>query len=241
MTQKQGFKNKGHVRNAEAGSALVYILIAIALLAALTVSFMEPSSQQNQSQNTFKTMSDLQSQASFITSTVQECVLSHPGGDITIDNSLTGTDPGAKRRYPINPNSTHLPVALRSGDHLVKNLRCPGNPGDSNNHQAIFGGTTGKFLPPPPPLFEDWKWYNGDDGVFFWTETTKSDAYLQTALAKLDNEYSKCEADVIDARSGAVDMDSDTPDVANCPLGSTCFRVWMSLTASAVHQDAGCP
>ena len=34
------------VRANERGSALVYILIAIALLAALTISFMNPSSNQ---------------------------------------------------------------------------------------------------------------------------------------------------------------------------------------------------
>ncbi|HRC26074.1 MAG TPA: hypothetical protein PKX87_01435, partial [Alphaproteobacteria bacterium] len=65
------------------GSALVYILIAIALLAALTVTFMEPSSQQTTSQNAYKLASDIKAQADFITSSVQECVLSWRGGDIT--------------------------------------------------------------------------------------------------------------------------------------------------------------
>lgn len=222
--------------SSETGSALVYILIAIALLAALTVTFMEPSSQQTQSQGSLKTVSEVSAQAEFIRSTVQECVLLYPGGDITINNGGAGTDPGALRNYPIDPNSDHFTGATitQSGDHLVKNIRCPGNPGDDQNHAMIFSATSGKFLPPAPALFENWQWYNGDDGVFYWTETSKSDAYIQTALSKLDEQFGECEADVIDASGGIEYLDSDS--TRSCPSGSTCFRVRMIATASAVYN-----
>lgn len=248
-------------RGCERGSALVYILIAIALLAALTITFMEPSSQQTQSQNTFKTTSALQSQIDFITSSIQECVLKHPSGDATIDNSASGTDPGANRLYPLNPNSDHLEAADRSGDQFVRNLRCPGvtsednwrdssgiiqNNGNDNQHPKIFGVTTGKIFPPAPDLFGEWQWYNGDDGIFFWTETDKSDAYLQTALEKLDELYGECEADIIDATGGDEDLDSDS--TYTCANGSLCFRLWMRANAAtAVYNgdsdgdEAGCP
>jgi type II secretory pathway component PulK len=49
------------------GSALIYVLIAVALLAALTVSMMEPSSQQAQSQNATNLGAELESQIGFIT------------------------------------------------------------------------------------------------------------------------------------------------------------------------------
>src|SRR5688572_8224892 len=88
-------------RHAERGSALVYILIAIALLAALTVTFMEPSSEQTTSQNTFETVAELNSQVNFIRSGIQECALTYPIGETT----LTGT---TNIPYPINPTSTHL-------------------------------------------------------------------------------------------------------------------------------------
>lgn len=248
-------------RDGERGSALIYILIAIALLAALTITFMEPSSQQTQSQNTFKTISELQSQIDYISSNVQECVMKYSKGDATIDNSASGTDPGARRRYPINPNSDHLPAASRSGDDYAKNLRCPGvtsednwrdnngdqkNTANDNDHPKIFGGSSGKFLPPSPDLFGEWRWYNGNDGVFFWIETDKTDAYLQTALTKLDDVYGECEADVVDASGGAVDLDSDL--TLTCPNGSTCFRVWIIAdSANATYNgdtdgdEAGCP
>ncbi len=234
--------SQARFRKYERGSALVYILIAIALLAALTITFMEPSSQQTSTQNTFKTLSEVESQANVIRAALQECVLSYPKGDRCIKDAVpleahctnaAGTDPGARRNYPINPDSTFYTNATpdRSGDHQVRHLRCPGNnPGENNdhdNHELIFTGAEGKFLPPPPELFGEWEYYNGGDGIFFWTATAKSDAFLMTALTKLDEKFAECEADVVDATGGAEELDSDGD--LECPSGSVCFRLWMVM------------
>lgn len=221
----------------ERGSALIYILIAVALLAALTVAFMEPSSQQSQSQNIHKTVTAIQDQVSFIQSAIQDCVLTYPEGENTTayltDAGPGGaTDPDAVVPYPLKPNSTHLDTP--DANRLVKNLRCPGNPGGSDDHGDIFSSAQGRFLPPPPALFEEWQYYNGKDGVFFWTSTDKSDAYLEAALDKLDALYADCEADVIDATGGAVEIETATSSV-QCAAGHQCFRYWM------VRIGAGAP
>ena len=246
MFHVEHFKN----RHAERGSALVYILIAIALLAALTVSFMEPSSQQTSSQNTFKTVTAVQGQADIVRSAIQECVLAYPGGDNTINSGST-TDAGARTNYPLKPNSTHFTGATDgpTTGRLVRDIRCPGNPGDDNNHVKIFSGASGKFMPPKPDLFEDWEYYNGTDGVYFWTSTSKSDAFILSSLEKLDERYGECESDVIDARSGNVDLDSAGTAETVCPAGNVCFRVWMIANPSAEYNGdtdgdetaAGCP
>ncbi len=231
---KEAFDLMKRRHNRERGSALIYILIAIALLAALTVAFMEPSSQQGTSQNTFKTVSEISSQVEFIRSAVQECVLSFPAGDDSISD--TAAEPDANEAYPINPNSAHFASATpgQSGNRNVSGLRCPGNPGNNDeNHVPIFTGASGKFMPPPPALFGHWQWYNNADGVFFWIATDKSDAYLATALEKLDAEYDECEVDVIDATAADVPMASDDADV-ECPQGSLCFRVHMITRSGSV-------
>ena len=219
-------------RASEKGSALVYILIAIALLAALTVSFMEPSSQQTSSQNTFKTVAALQGQIDSIRSAIQECVLLYPNGDATINTAPAGSDPNPYVKYPINPDSTHFTSATpaRAGNRQVRNMRCPGNPTTANpyDHAVIFSGGSGKFLGPPPDLFDEWQIYNGEDGVFFWTETDKTDAFITAALQKLDEKFSECEADLIDtsdAPAGAKDLDSNS--LLTCPANHLCFRVWV--------------
>lgn len=237
-------------KEGEAGSALVYILIAIALLAALTVTFMEPSSQQTSSQNVFKTMTEVESQANVIRSAIQECVLAYPKGDSTIITSGVGmTDEGARKNFPINPNSDHYASATpgKSGDRLVKNIRCPGNnPGaaDVADHEPIFGGTGGKFLPPKPDLFSDWEYYNGNDGVFFWTSTSKTDEFLVTALSKLDDKFAECEADVIDATGGDEFLDGDNSLV--CAEDNYCFRIRMNSKGTPPYNgdtdtdESGC-
>ncbi|MBI4030439.1 MAG: hypothetical protein HY370_02080 [Proteobacteria bacterium] len=233
--------------HTERGSALIYILIAIALLALLTVVFMEPSSQQTQTQNTFRLVSELQSQTEFIRSSVQECVIKYFKGDKNIQNGIAQEDEGANKRYPVKPNSAYLTGP--AGNRNVGGIRCPGNPGNSANHAAIFAAGQGKFLPPAPALFGEWQWYNGNDGVFFWIATDKSDAFIRTALTKLDESFAECEADVIDtadAPAGAKDLDSDT--TLTCPANNVCFRVWMiANTATNVYNgdadgdEAGCP
>lgn len=240
--------------NPERGSALVYILIAIALLAVLTITFMQPSSQQTSSQNTFKTVSGMEGQIEVIRSAIQECILSYPRGDSTI---VTGggapTDPDARKNYPINPDSDHYATATpgKSGDRLVRNIRCPGNnPGGANqaDHALIFASSSGKYLAPPPDLFGEWQYYNGTDGVFYWIATDKSDAFLLAAMKKLDEKYSECETDVIEsshAPAGNKNLDS-AGDVV-CPSGSACFRLWMIQDATAVFNgdadgdEAACP
>ncbi len=231
-TPKHKYKSK------ERGSALVYILIAIALLAALTFTFMQPSSQQTSSQGTFQAVTNVKSQIDTIRSAIQGCVLSYKRGDNTIDVSGTGTDPNARRNFPIKPNSTHFNTATigPTAGRLVGDIRCPGNPGNDENHEKIFGGTSGKFMPTTPDLFEPWQYYNGTDGVFFWIQTDKSDAFISTALQKLDDEFAECEADIIDATGGAVDLDSETPAEVQCPSGYTCFRIRMTIKNTAEYN-----
>lgn len=232
----------------QSGSALIYILVAIALLAVLTASLMDSSSQQTQSQNQTNLVSEVSSQVSLIASSIQECVLTYPDQD----SSLTSTQQ-KNAPYPINPLDSYLPATTPpTTTNNVSGIRCPGNPGGTGpsrqNHARIFGGSSGKFLPPPPNLFTAWEYYSGADGIFFFTSSNKTDSYIASALTKLDAKYSKCESDVIDATGGAVTLTSDVMPsggaARTCPAGSRCFRYWIVQKATPSQQygkDTGCP
>lgn len=238
-----------NIHTNDRGSALIYILIAIALLAALTVSLMEPSGQQAQSQSGTNLVTEISSQTSFISSAVSECILSHPDQDSELTNTQQKNAP-----YPINPSDPYFNSQsadpLSDPDDKVKWIRCPGNPGGtaSNNqdHARIFGGASGKFLPPAPALFTDWTYYNGADGVFIMTTTNKTDPFITSSIAKLDAKYSHCESEVIDRRGlGSINITTDTTPgssgVRNCPADTLCFRYWIVLKPTAIHQDTDCP
>ncbi|MEM6811663.1 MAG: hypothetical protein AAF549_04265 [Pseudomonadota bacterium] len=228
----------------QSGSAFIYILIAIALLAALTASFMRPASQQTTAQNTYQAITSLKSQIDFIQSSIQECVLTFPAGD----DSDTGNIPvEVTQPYPFSPTDdyfqidsapTNSPAATETyPNNNVEFISCPGNPGNSKDHRRIFGGVSGKFLPPPPELFEPWEYYNGEDGIFIFTETDKTDSFIQTALAKLDEQFSECQADVIDASGSQVDLTSaGGSNDPICSANSTCFRVWLVVKPTATYN-----
>jgi hypothetical protein len=205
---------------------------------------MDSSSQQTTSQNAFNTVNELGSQVGFVRSAIQECVLTYSNGA----SDLIGTN---NIPYPINPSSTYFtaPASPAANDN-VANIRCPGNSqGDVKLHGAIFSGNSGKFMPPPPKLFNDWVYYSGGDGVFFYTSTNKTDAFLLTAMTKLDDQFSECEADVIDNSSGGspLNITSAGGSGPNCPANSYCFRVWVIAQASNIYpgdtdgDEAGCP
>ena len=229
----------------QTGSALVYILIAIALLALLTATFMDSSSQQTTSQSTVNTVTELNSQISLIRSSIQECILTYSEGAA----DLAGT---SNVPYPINPTSTYFTApASPAANNNVGNIKCPGNPqGNVKLHGTMFGGNSGKFMPPAPKLFSDWTYYNGVDGVFFYASTNKTDAFLLTSMTKLDDQYSECEADVINNIAGgsALNITSQGASGPNCPALSYCFRVWVIAQPSNIYvgdtpvaDEAACP
>lgn len=215
----------------ERGSALIYILIAIALMAALTASFMQPATQQTRTQNSFKLAAELNGQVQMIRSAIQDCILRYPEGDDTVPPGHNG---GYHAPYPLEPNSTHLPAPLRSAGRTVADLRCPGNnPGgsDQNRHEMIFGGSAGRFLPTPPALFEPWTYRNGTGmsstgevltGVLIEIATESTDAYLAEAMQKVDAQFTACETDYI-AGNGS----------NGCAAGKFCLRIWLKRVAPA--------
>ncbi len=216
---------------SQRGSALVYILIAIALLAALTATLMNTSNQQSSSQNTFDAAAELISQINFIRSAIQECVLTHPGGDTT--NGYASISPPPVKPYPLKPTDTYL--ASPSSEDLVEYVGCPGLPGDSNDHARIFGGSTGKFLPPPPKLFDKWYYYTGADGVYFMIGSSNTDSSVQNAVQRVEDSFFECEVDIITADSTNVVMATEGD---YCGAGSTCLRVWLVTNPTAIYQSA---
>lgn len=169
------------------------------------------------------------------------------------DSGLTSTEQ-KNAPYPINPQdpyfTTQSATPPSDADDNVEHIRCPGSPGgtgvNNQNHARIFGGSSGKFLAPPPSLFGAWTYYNGADGVGIMIATDKTDAFIKTALDRLDDKFSECEAEVIDRRgAGALAVTSDTTPGAgaarSCAAGDLCFRYWIILKGTAIHQDAGCP
>ncbi len=202
--------------SSEKGGALIYILIAIALLAALTTTFIQPGGQSSRTQNAFKLSSELNSQSRVIRSGIQDCILRYPGGDDAI------TETGYIDPYPLNPDSTDTQYSAHvTTNKNVSNVRCPGAA-----YEMIFGGSGAftTFLPPAPSLMEDWQYFNGSatlygmafNGVFYEIKSDKSDPFIAESMQKIDGLLSSCEVDytVGDGSNG-------------CENGHQCLRFWI--------------
>ncbi len=227
--------------NACRGSALIYILVAIALLAALTATFMGSSSQNPSAEKTLDLVTKLNAQIQTYRSAIQECVLTYPNGDKTMP-AAPATVGGAQvtRPYPLNPRNSYLLNPVSSGaKDIAANISCPGNPGNSNDHAQIFGAGSGKFSPPKLNTFWNW-YYNGSDGVFIQFGTTANDAYIKTALDKINEQFAPCEVEVVDARTGpSVTITSDN---AVCQSGNICLMIWLVTKPTALFPtEPGCP
>lgn len=221
------------VQGKAKGSALVYILIAIALIAALTAVFMQPASQQTRTQSTYRLTSELNGQIQLIRSAIQDCILRFPNGDPNIAAAAVS----ATAPYPIEPDLAYYattPAGNRAANKNVENIGCPGNatPASGIKHTALFGGSSGRFLPASPPLFGPWTYRNGIaatengltyTGVFFQINSTVTDAYVAEAMSRIDAQSSACEIDFVPATAAAAN---------GCPADTNCLRVWMLRTSS---------
>jgi len=211
------------------GSALIYILIAIALIAALTAMFMQPASQQTRSQNSFKLSAELNGQVQMIRAAIQDCILQYPQGDNEI-NVAGYVGPN----YPLDADSTYLDDPATLGTKDVGSIRCPGNnPGDpdENQHGLMFGGNSGRFMPATPAMMTPWTYHNGTGismfgetytGVFFQIDSAATDAFVAEAMQKVDAQFTECEAEYI-AGDGA----------NGCEDEHQCLRIWVKRVAPA--------
>lgn len=216
----------------ESGAALLYIFMAIGLMAILTASMVNTSATSSRPQQAQRLAATLESQITYIRSAILECVQSYPAGDPTVNSSST-TDPGYNNPYPVRPESAHFTGSTlgRATNNSIDELRCPGNPGIDNNHTPLFKGVGGRFSPILPEVLSDmWRYTNVNatylgknlDGVSIGFITNKTDAYIKDAMQTLANKYDSCEAEYVvgDGTNG-------------CATGDFCFVYWLK-------RNSGC-
>lgn len=224
--------------SSQRGGALIYILIAIALLAALTGTFLNSGGQGTRTQNTFKLATELNSQSRVIRSGIQDCILRYPEGDDAI------AEAGYIDPYPLRPSSTDpayeddTNTAYTVANNNVSEIRCPGA-----DYTKVFGESLSGFLPPTPSLMDPWVYHNITtasysgipmEGVFFEIRSNKSDPFIAEAMAKVDTLYSACEVDYQASGDGA----------NGCVDGYQCLRFWIIRRSGGPTADGSpnpCP
>ena len=212
----RGASRRRFDHTCQQGSAIIYVFVAIGLLAALTYSFVKDSGQSVVAQSAHRTSEDLYIQASTIRAAIVECAVQYPngGGDMDGDGDIDSTD-NPNNPYPVLPTYANNPHGV-AADNTVRNLSCTGAPAAEAN---IFQGTNnkGRFLPPATSGFGEWVYGNDADGVYIRVTATAASAITVNALDRVMARFSACQADL---------------DFGGC--GAACLTIW-------VQRLAACP
>ena len=171
----------------ERGNALLYVFLAVGLMAALTYSYVQDSRENYASQSAVSIAEELYSQINMIKAAVVQCTLEYPNGMDPTVCSCTPLNPPypLSPSDPLNPNSPAGTAA--AGDDYVRHLTCVGAP---TGLAAMFSGTSnqGRFLPPPPAGFNEWVYKNDGGGVYIQITST-GDAASVNALSRVLNKF----------------------------------------------------
>ena len=147
--------------STQRGSAVFYVLIAIAMLGMLTFAFMNDSGTNTVKQNAYQISEQLYNQFNTINSAVLQCILEYPKGGGDLDgNSYVDANDNNHRPYPLTPSNANNPGGAAADDQ-ARNMKCPG----SGNGIFQGSGNIGTYLPPPPSEFSEWEYFNTASGV----------------------------------------------------------------------------
>jgi len=202
-------------RTREKGSVVAYLLMAVALIAALTAALTKGSHESAVTIQVQQHVKFLETDLQTIRSAINECILVYSDPvDINGDNLINTTD---------NPNAPFpLYGDLSSGGLGVplSEIKCPGN------QQAIFNNKAGKFfsLIGSSDYTIDYN-NNGTEGIQIIILRNSASPVWDEAMSQVNAKLSTCSAEI---ETGA-----------GCTNG--CFEFWIKRPATSSSSEAGCP
>ncbi len=203
------FRFANHQQKGQQGNALLYVLLAVGLLAALTFYFVQDSNENYATQDAIHISEELYAQVNTIRSAISECTLDYPNGgpDVNGDGLISSSE-NPNNPYPIDPlspnvtyetagcsktsNAANCIIASTNDD--VGNLSCPGA---GIGYEWLFSGTNnqGRYLPPTPNGFSAWTYSNTSSGVSI-SITAPSDVAANDALTRLLSKFTSGQASI---------------------------------------------
>ena len=213
-----------NIGQKDSGNALLYVFMAIGLLAALTYSFVKGSRENYNVQNSARIAEEMYVQVNLMKSSIMQCRMEYieGGGDLDGDG-LTDESDNYNTAFPLeptNPLHDNAPACCATNGGAsgcissavsddVRNLKCIGAPIREAN---MFTGqnNSGAFLPPKPQGFEEWTYKNDANGVYLQIISTRENMSYESTLTRLLNKFATCQADI---------------DYNNC--GENCLTVWV--------------
>ena len=180
--------------DAQKGSILFYIFMAIGLLTAMTLAFVHTPRDQANAEQARQLANRLYQQAHYIQSAIAECANSYPdgGGDLDGDGDVDSNDNDFPP-YPLEPHDVNNPeTAAASGYRFLDALQCPGAPSGS---RFIFDDIRYQ-VPEAPHPFQQWRYINDADSVSIYVAFDPASETAMMAAQNIDKRYAARAAEV---------------------------------------------
>lgn len=205
-------------KQTERGSIVIYLIIALVLMATLVVFITQGTKKGPQAQQLDETSQYLESDLGVISAAINDCVLTYSRAvDVDGDGDKDTTD---------NPNAPFpLYGDLSSGgagDDIMA-IKCPGAPASK---QIIFDNSPGRnFRLLSGSDYTVTYFTDGTEGVKITiSRSSTSDIWLE-AIDRLNTKLSTCQAEV-DTAGGCADG---------------CLNYWIKRRSTSVATEGGCP
>lgn len=217
--------------NAERGSVIVYILIAIFLTGLLVATMTTGAKKSATSQQLDEAVLYLQADIKTLQSAVTECVMSYPKPVDVDGNGTADAADDPNQPFPLYCADGACAQATMTGGGSGADITSVGCPGAPNGQRPLF--SSGAFK-----LLGDTSKYNATfltdatEGVYLRITRAVSDPLWTEAIARLDEKYSKCTAAAV----------TDNPDPLGFDCSGGCFYYWiLRQPTSATSFEATCP
>ena len=205
-------------RSSESGSIIIYLIMALVLMAALVVYMTQGTKKGPQSQQLDEMSQYLESDLKVIDSAINDCVLTYSRAvDVDNDGDKDATD---------NPNAPFpLYGTLGSGGAgtAIANIKCPGAP---TAKQVIFNNGPGRnFRLLSGSDYTVTYFTDGTEGVRITISRASASDIWSEAISRLNTKLATCQAEVDSA--------------GDCANG--CLKYWVKRRSTSTATEGGCP
>ncbi len=191
-----------HARNGDsaadqAGNILIYIFIAIGLLATLTLAVTRDTSTHDLKRQARENTALLIQQADYIRAAFQECALLYPdgGGDLDGDGDIDNND-NPYTPYPLNAGDPKQPNGAGASQYLI-DQQCTGAPAAT----AYMFQPPNQFRVPQPKVTTRWYYSADANGLRVSVSYNFPNAVGDTMVNMLAQRLPDCEFDTHDFSS----------------------------------------
>jgi len=179
------------------GNILMYVFIAVGLLAALTVAIVKDGTVRDPVQEARRAADVLIQQSNYLRTAFQECAMLYPdgGGDLDGDGDVDNND-NPYAPFPLEATDSKQPNGAGASQYLI-DQQCTGAPAAT----AYMFRPPSRYNVPDPQITSQWFYEAGSAGLRLEVSYSFPDQIRDNVVDILDQRLADCEFSTYDTGS----------------------------------------